>query len=136
MSVSQRRDSADGIASDWADPENRQKKNPNHNLQVFINPEIVQESEDDEEFEEGCLSIPGVTADVYRPISVRARYRDLNFEEHEIEADGLLARVLQHEIDHLNGVLFVDHISRAKRLALAGKLYLLKKQTLSRMTAK
>jgi peptide deformylase len=81
----------------------------------FINPEIVWASEEKRVYEEGCLSIPEFYADVERPTRVKARYLDREGRENEIEADGLLATALQHEIDHLNGVLFVDHISRLKR---------------------
>ena len=81
----------------------------------FVNPEIVWASEEKNVYEEGCLSIPEFYADVERPTRVKARYLDREGRENEIEADGLLATALQHEIDHLNGVLFVDHISRLKR---------------------
>ena len=83
--------------------------------QVFINPEIVESSDDRSVYEEGCLSIPDYYAEVERPASVRVRYVDGNGKEQEALADGLLATCLQHEIDHLNGVLFIDHISKLKR---------------------
>ena len=82
---------------------------------VFINPEIVWSSEERAVYDEGCLSIPEYYEDVERPSKVRARYLDREGRENELEADGLLATALQHEIDHLNGVLFIDHISRLKR---------------------
>jgi peptide deformylase len=104
------------------------KKNA-RNLQVFINPEMLWESDEDEPFTEGCLSIPGIEAEVYRPVRIRVRYRDGTFEEKELETDGLLARVLQHEIDHLNGKLFVDRVSGMKRILMAGRLNRLKKET-------
>ncbi|MBN9070597.1 MAG: peptide deformylase [Rhizobiales bacterium] len=85
------------------------------NPQVFINPEILDSSDDRSVYEEGCLSIPDYYADVERPAGVRVRYLDRLGQEQEIAADGLLATCLQHEIDHLNGVLFIDHISRLKR---------------------
>ena len=72
--------------------------------------------------EEGCLSLPGQYADVSRPARVAVRYQDLDGGTHEIEADGLLAACLQHEIDHLDGVLFVDHLSALKRNMLMRKL--------------
>jgi peptide deformylase len=81
----------------------------------FINPEVVWASEETRVYEEGCLSIPEYYADVERPVRVRVHYLDREGRENEIEADDLLATALQHEIDHLNGVLFVDHISRLKR---------------------
>jgi peptide deformylase len=83
--------------------------------QVFINPEILTSSDDRSSYEEGCLSIPDYYAEVERPATIRVRYVDLDGKAQEIEADGLLATCLQHEIDHLNGVLFIDHISRLKR---------------------
>jgi peptide deformylase len=85
------------------------------NPQAFVNPEILWSSEDRSTYEEGCLSIPEYYAEVERPASVRARYLDREGEMREILADGLLATVLQHEIDHLDGVLFIDHISKLKR---------------------
>jgi peptide deformylase len=85
------------------------------NPQAFVNPEVLWSSEDRSTYEEGCLSIPEYYAEVERPASVRARYLDREGEMREILADGLLATVLQHEIDHLDGVLFIDHISKLKR---------------------
>jgi peptide deformylase len=81
----------------------------------LANPEIVWSSEEKRVYQEGCLSIPDFTEDVERPERVRARFLDRNGEAQEIEADGLLATAIQHEIDHLNGVLFIDYISRLKR---------------------
>ncbi|HLQ93202.1 MAG TPA: peptide deformylase [Xanthobacteraceae bacterium] len=88
---------------------------------VFINPEILWKSEERSVYEEGCLSIPEFYADVMRPAKVRVRYLNLEGDEKEIEAEGLLATCLQHEIDHLNGVLFIDHISRLKRTRVVKK---------------
>lgn len=82
---------------------------------VFINPEIVAASEETDSKEEGCLSISEFYEEVERPSQVKVRYMDEKGKTREIEADGLLARALQHEIDHLNGVLFIDHISKLKR---------------------
>ncbi|MDM9626186.1 peptide deformylase [Rhizobium sp. S152] len=82
---------------------------------VFINPEIVTSSDDRSVYEEGCLSIPDYYAEVERPATIGVRYLDRDGKEQTVEADGLLATCLQHEIDHLNGVLFIDHISRLKR---------------------
>src|SRR5712672_3203226 len=82
---------------------------------VFINPEILWTSEEKATYEEGCLSIPEFYEDVERPAQVRVKYLDLEGKENEVDASGLLATCLQHEIDHLNGVLFIDHISRLKR---------------------
>jgi len=82
---------------------------------VLLNPEIVWRSEELATREEGCLSLPDMFADVTRPAKVRVRYQDQAFAVREIEADGLLAVCLQHEMDHLDGVLFVDHLSSLKR---------------------
>ena len=81
----------------------------------LANPEVVWASNDQSIYEEGCLSIPDYYEEVKRPAKVRVRYLDRDNRMQEIEADGLLATVLQHEIDHLDGVLFVDHISKLKR---------------------
>ncbi|WP_086997009.1 peptide deformylase [Rhizobium sullae] len=83
--------------------------------QVFINPEILKSSGERSVYEEGCLSIPDYYAEVERPAAVTVKYLDRDGKEQMVEADGLLATCLQHEIDHLNGVLFIDHISRLKR---------------------
>jgi len=82
---------------------------------VFINPEIVATSDARSVYEEGCLSIPDYYAEVERPASVRVKYLDRDGKLQEMEAEGLMATCLQHEIDHLNGVLFIDHISKLKR---------------------
>jgi peptide deformylase len=89
---------------------------------LLINPEVVQASVEKATREEGCLSLPEQYADVTRPAWVKVRYRDLDWGEQEIEGDGLLAACLQHEIDHLNGVLFVDYLSSLKRNILLRKL--------------
>jgi peptide deformylase len=82
---------------------------------VFINPEIVESSDARSVYEEGCLSIPDYYAEVERPASVRVTYVDRDGKQQEMLAEGLMATCLQHEIDHLNGVLFIDHISKLKR---------------------
>jgi peptide deformylase len=82
---------------------------------VFINPEILKVSDDVSAYEEGCLSIPDYYAEVERPASLTVAYIDRDGKKQTVEADGLLATCLQHEMDHLNGVLFIDHISRLKR---------------------
>ncbi len=83
--------------------------------QVFINPEIVAASEERSVYEEGCLSIPEFYEEVERPARVKLRYMDLDGAMHETDAEGLLATCVQHEVDHINGVLFIDHISKLKR---------------------
>jgi len=82
---------------------------------VFINPEITWSSDEISVYEEGCLSIPEYYEEVERPAKIKVRYLDLDGKPQEVEADGLLATCLQHEIDHLNGVLFIDHLSKLKR---------------------
>ena len=91
------------------------KKDEPANPMFFINPEIVWSADDRSVYEEGCLSIPEYYEEVERPASVRARFIDRDGKRQEILAEGLLATVLQHEIDHLDGVLFIDHISKLKR---------------------
>jgi len=81
----------------------------------FVNPEILWASEDKADYEEGCLSIPEYYETIQRPTRVKVAYQDRMGVPKVIEADGLLATCLQHEIDHINGVLFVDHLSRLKR---------------------
>ena len=85
---------------------------------VFINPQIIEVWGDDVSFEEGCLSVPNVREDVIRPESLVVKYRDLNFEEQEMEADDLLARVIQHEYDHLEGIFFTDYLKGLKKRLL------------------
>ena len=91
------------------------KKEDNHEPLVFINPEIVWKSDETAKYEEGCLSIPDYYEEVERPKEVKVKYLDRDGSPAEIEAKGLLATCLQHEIDHINGVLFIDHLSKLKR---------------------
>ena len=88
----------------------------------FINPDILTASEELNVYNEGCLSLPGQYAEVERPKKVRVAYMDYDGKAQEVEADGLLATCLQHEMDHLNGVLFVDHLSTLKRDMVMRKL--------------
>jgi len=99
------------------------KKNP----QAYINPKITWASEETAVYEEGCLSVPEIWDDVERPARIKAEYLDRDGKKHEIEADGLMATCLQHEMDHLNGVLFIDHLSRLKRSMAVKKLTKAKK---------
>jgi peptide deformylase len=89
---------------------------------TLINPEIIGVSPELATREEGCLSVPGQYADVTRPAHVKVRYLDLDGVRHEIEGDGLLAACLQHEIDHLDGIMFVDHLTALKRNMLLRRL--------------
>lgn len=89
---------------------------------VFINPEIIEEAGEDWGFEEGCLSIPGIRGEVIRPEIVVIRYFDTDWNEHEEEFDGMAARIIQHEYDHLEGKLFTDYLPTLKRQLIKKKL--------------
>lgn len=89
---------------------------------VFFNPVITNFSSENIIYNEGCLSIPGVNEDVIRPDKIEVRYRDVNFDWHEEVLDGLIARIFQHEFDHLQGILFIDRISQLKKKLIRGKL--------------
>jgi peptide deformylase len=89
---------------------------------VFINPEIVEHSDQDVPYTEGCLSVPDQYAEVDRPDRIRAKWLDLDGKPQDQEITGLLATCLQHEMDHLNGILFIDHLSRLKREMILKKL--------------
>jgi len=89
---------------------------------VLINPEVVERSKATWLFEEGCLSLPGIRADVQRSERTLVRYQDLEGDTHLLEAEGMFARILLHEIDHLNGRLFIDYLSAAKKSLLKPKL--------------
>jgi peptide deformylase len=99
------------------------KKNP----RAFINPKILWASEETAVFEEGCLSVPEIWDDVERPARIKCEYLDRDGNKQILEADGMLATCLQHEMDHLNGVLFIDHLSRLKRSMAIKKLIKAKK---------
>ncbi len=103
------------------------QKDDKKNWRAFINPKILWASEEMAIFEEGCLSVPEIWDDVERPARIKAEYLDLNGKRVEIEADGMLATCLQHEMDHLEGVLFIDHFSRLKRSMAIKKLTKAKK---------
>jgi peptide deformylase len=110
--------------ADPEDPESQPVRDP----RVFINPEIVETSDDDVPYTEGCLSVPDQYAEVDRPDRIRARWLDLDGKAHDEEIGGLLATCLQHEMDHLNGVLFIDHLSRLKRDMILRKIAKLRKE--------
>jgi peptide deformylase len=103
---------------DAENPESKPVKDP----RVFVNPEILWTSDQDVPYTEGCLSVPEQYAEVMRPDRIRARWQDVEGKAYEEELDGLLAVCLQHEMDHLNGVLFIDHLSRLKRDMVLKKL--------------
>ena len=104
--------------ADPDDPESPVVKDP----RVFINPEILAHSDHEVPYTEGCLSVPDQYAEVLRPDRIRARWMDEHGESHEKDLDGLLAVCLQHEMDHLEGVLFIDHLSKLKRDMVLKKL--------------
>jgi peptide deformylase len=87
----------------------------NYKPLVLINPKIISKSEETSTFEEGCLSIPELRADIIRPKGIYIQFFDLNMKEHSLEANDLLARVMQHEFDHLQGVLFIDYLDEESR---------------------
>jgi peptide deformylase len=103
---------------DPEDPESPAVKDP----RVFINPEILAHSDHEVPYTEGCLSVPDQYAEVMRPDRIRARWLDEHGEAHEEDLDGLLAVCLQHEMDHLEGILFIDHLSKLKRDMVLKKL--------------
>jgi peptide deformylase len=95
---------------------------PVRDPRVFINPEVLWHSDSEVPYTEGCLSVPEQYAEVMRPDRIRARWQDADGKAYEEDIDGLLAVCLQHEMDHLNGVLFIDHLSRLKRDMVLKKL--------------
>ena len=99
---------------------------------VFINPEILTHSDQEVPYTEGCLSVPDQYAEVDRPDRVRARWLDEKGESHEEDIEGLLATCLQHEMDHLEGILFIDHLSRLKREMILKKLAKQRKEQVQR----
>lgn len=108
-------------------PEGEEEGPPVKRPHVFINPEIVYRSDARKSYNEGCLSIPEQYAEIERPDIVRARWLDVDGKEREGEFDGLMSVCLQHEVDHLNGVLFIDHLSRLKRDMIVKKVMKAKK---------
>jgi peptide deformylase len=109
------------LVIDLQEPE-QEGGEPVRDPRVFINPEILWHSDIEVPYTEGCLSVPEQYAEVMRPDKIRARWQDVDGKTHEQEIEGLLAVCLQHEMDHLNGVLFIDHLSRLKRDMVLKKL--------------
>jgi peptide deformylase len=109
------------LVMDLQEPEEEEGE-PARRPMVFINPEILQSSESLYTYNEGCLSVPEMYAEVDRPDRIRARWLDRDGTSHEEELDGLLGICLQHEMDHLEGILFIDHLSRLKRDMILRKL--------------
>ncbi len=114
------------LVMDLSSKKDDEKPNPI----CMANPEIMRESDDFSVMEEGCLSIPAQYADIERPAIVLVKYLDYNGKEAELEAEGLLSHCVQHEIDHLNGVLFIDYLSSLKRNMILKKMDKLKKQNI------
>ena len=112
------------LVIDLQEPEDADdpKSPPVRDPRVFINPEILWHSDQEVPYTEGCLSVPEQYAEVMRPDRIRARWQDVEGKAYEEEINGLLAVCLQHEMDHLNGVLFIDHLSRLKRDMVLKKL--------------
>ena len=96
-----------------------EKKNPLY----FVNPEIIVKSNNNTVYEEGCLSVPGQFAEINRPDKCRVKYLDYNGDEQILEAQGLIATCIQHEIDHLEGILFIDYLSKLKRKMALEKVF-------------
>ncbi len=103
------------------------ERRKNSKIEVFINPEIVK-AEGEIEYEEGCLSVPGIYAKICRKEKITLRFQNLNGQTEEIEARGLRAIALQHEIDHLNGVVFTDHLGSVQKMMLLKKYEKLQKK--------
>jgi peptide deformylase len=101
---------------------------------AMVNPELIWVSDEDASYEEGCLSVPEHYAEVVRPARIRVKYLDREGAKQELEADGLLATVIQHEMDHLDGILFIDHLSNLKRNMILRKLLKSRKQVLEEVS--
>lgn len=110
------------IVKTSADPDSIEDTPPEREKHVLVNPEVLACSEETKEHEEGCLSLPGQYTSVRRPAQIHFAWQDIAGNRHEADADGLLAVCIQHEIDHLDGVLFIDRISRLKRERIEKKL--------------
>jgi peptide deformylase len=118
------------LVIDLQEPEEEEGE-PVRRPMVFINPEVVDASDTLQVYNEGCLSVPEMYAEVERPDRIRARWLDRDGKPHDEELDGLLAICLQHEMDHLEGVLFIDHLSRLKRDMILKKLAKARKERLA-----
>ena len=119
------------LVMDLGEPE-EEGGEPVREPRVFINPEIVTHSDDQIPYTEGCLSVPDQYAEVQRPDRIRAKWLDEQGALHEEDLDGLLAVCLQHEMDHLEGILFIDHLSKLKRDMVLKKLAKMRKERGSR----
>lgn len=104
------------------------KKEGEKNPMFFVNPEIIEKSNTNSTYEEGCLSVPGQFAEIDRPDKCFVKYLDFHGEKKEIKAEGMLATCIQHEIDHLEGILFIDYLSKLKKTMIIKKLFKQKKE--------
>lgn len=100
---------------------------------VLVNPRILSQGEETRSAEEGCLSFPSVCGAIKRPLDIHLAYRTLDGQDEEIALTGFLARVVQHEVDHLNGILFIDRMTPVKRAALSGRLKRMRRETRGRL---
>ena len=98
------------------------KKDEEKNPMYFVNPEIITKSDTQSIYEEGCLSVPGQFAEIYRPNKCHIKYLDYYGSPKEVKAEGMIATCIQHEMDHLEGILFIDYLSKLKRAMIAKKL--------------
>ena len=111
----------------------RDKDKEPKNLIYFVNPEIIWKSEDTFTYEEGCLSVPNQFAEIDRPKQCHVRYLDYNGHSQELKAEGLMATCVQHEIDHLEGILFIDYLSKLKKSMIIKKLSKQKEESVNRI---
>ena len=110
---------------EWRDKSkstNNEKQEERKNPLYFVNPEIITKSENNSTYEEGCLSVPGQFAEIERPNKCYIKYLDYYGQPKEIKAEGILATCIQHEIDHLEGILFIDYLSKLKKTMIIKKL--------------
>jgi len=107
---------------------NREPGNPDTLIKI-VNPKITASSDVTESVEEGCLSVPGIHGNVIRPVGIELEYQDETGGRHAMKTDGIVARIIQHELDHLDGVMFVDRLSLAKKVLIRGKLRELSRRT-------
>ena len=115
------------------DRDQDQDKEPQRNPMYFVNPEIVWKSEEKFTYEEGCLSVPNQFAEIDRPKHCHVKHLDYNGHSQEMKVEGLLATCIQHEIDHLEGILFIDYLSKLKKEMIVKKLSKQKKQDVQRI---
>jgi peptide deformylase len=113
---------------DKSDDINNYKEEGKKNPMYFVNPEIINKSKNNSKYEEGCLSVPGQFAEIERPEKCQVKYLDYNGQPKEIFAEGMLATCIQHEMDHLEGILFIDYLSKLKRSMIVKKLVKQQKQ--------